>query len=225
MGASEVRAPPPSPARPEPHSASSPARVQRPLARKRTLCSVGTHDLDKVKGPHFTYECMPKADIKFVPLNEASGRVLDCAGDGLAEFYKPTKEKVHAVAKYIPLISGFDKYPVVLDAAGTIMSLPPIINSDSSKIEQSTKNVLIECTAPDYAKASSMVEQMVCAFSWYCKEGFSVEAVDVKYEEPTALVATRKMMHKSAVDAATFRGDDRELARLSAQTPDEAPST
>ena len=31
------------------------------------------------------------------------------------------------------------------------------------------------------------------------------------------------MMHKSAVDAATFRGDDRELARLSAQTPDEAP--
>ena len=55
------------------------------LARKRTLCSVGTHDLDKVKGP-FTYECLPKDKIVFSPLNQ-NGKVLNCADNGLETFY------------------------------------------------------------------------------------------------------------------------------------------
>jgi phenylalanyl-tRNA synthetase beta chain len=181
------------------------------LARKRTLCSVGTHDLDKVKAGTFTYECMPKDQIKFVPLNQ-KGRVLDCTGDGLEKFYNPTTDR--HISKYVPLISHLDKYPVILDAERRLMSLPPIINSDFSKIDQSTTNVFIECTAPEYHKASSLVNQMVCAFSWYCKEQFTVEAVKVEYEDPSALIETKRMLHKSAVEAAKFRGDDRESARL-----------
>ena len=43
-------------------------------------------------------------------------------------------------------------YPVVEDSNGVVLSLPPIINGDHSKITLSTKNILIECTATDLTK-------------------------------------------------------------------------
>lgn len=45
--------------------------------RRRALVSMGTHDLDTVKGP-FTYEALPPDQIKFKPLNQVcSTYVLD----------------------------------------------------------------------------------------------------------------------------------------------------
>merc|ERR1719347_1354256 len=44
-------------------------KLHQNLARKRTLVAIGTHDLDKIKGP-FRYEARPPKDIKFVPLNQ-----------------------------------------------------------------------------------------------------------------------------------------------------------
>lgn len=37
--------------------------------RRRTLVSIGTHDLDSIQGP-FIYDAKPPADIKFIPLNQ-----------------------------------------------------------------------------------------------------------------------------------------------------------
>ena len=45
--------------------------TEKILNRKRSLVSIGTHDLDTLRGP-FTYEALPPEDIKFVPLNEVS---------------------------------------------------------------------------------------------------------------------------------------------------------
>ena len=39
--------------------------------RRRTLVSMGTHDLDTIQGP-FTYEALPPEQIKFAPLNHVS---------------------------------------------------------------------------------------------------------------------------------------------------------
>nr|CCC94828.1 putative phenylalanyl-tRNA synthetase [Trypanosoma congolense IL3000] len=150
------------------------------LARRRALASVGTHDLDKIGQNQFLYAARPAGSIRFVPLNQ-QGRVLDCGGNGLAEFYKDDRH----ISKFIPLLSNFSHYPVVLDGKGeNILSLPPIINSEYSRISTDTKNVFIECTAPDHHKASVLVNQLVCAFSTYCEEPFTVEAVRVEYDEP-----------------------------------------
>ncbi|EAN94336.1 putative phenylalanyl-tRNA synthetase [Trypanosoma cruzi] len=151
------------------------------LARRRTLASVGTHDLDKIGDNNFIYTLKSRESIRFVPLNQR-GRMLDCAGDGLAEFYKDDRQ----ISKYVPLISGLSHYPVIMDREKqSILSLPPIINSDFSCISQETKNIFIECTAPDHYKANVLVNQIVCAFSTYCEEPFTVEAVRVEYEEAT----------------------------------------
>lgn len=148
------------------------------LARRRTLASVGTHDLDKVKTNHFIYACRPRETIKFVPLRQT--KTLDCAGDGLANYYAEDRH----IGKYVPLISSAPVYPVVYDGTGThVLSLPPVINSAYSAMSVDTKNIFIECTAPDHYKAQVLVNQLVCAFSAYCEQPFSVEAVQVEYEE------------------------------------------
>ncbi|TPP41776.1 B3/4 domain family protein [Leishmania donovani] len=150
------------------------------LARRRTLASVGTHDLDKVNTTDFIFACRPRETIRFVPLRQT--RELNCSGNGLTQYYAEDRH----IGKYVPLISSFPTYPVVYDGTGqNVLSLPPIINSRYSAISVDTRNIFIECTAPDHYKAQVLVNQLVCAFSAYCEDPFTVEAVQVNYEEPT----------------------------------------
>ncbi|KAH8615869.1 B3 4 domain [Trypanosoma vivax] len=72
------------------------------LARRRTLASVGTHDLDKIGKTEFLYAARPKETIRFVPLNQRD-RVLDCSGDGLEQFYKEDRH----ISKFVPLFQTF----------------------------------------------------------------------------------------------------------------------
>lgn len=64
-------------------------------------------------------------------------------------------------------------YPVVYDANRVVCSLPPIINSNHSKITLDTKNVFIEITATDEHKASTVLNTLVAMFSEYCSEPFT----------------------------------------------------
>lgn len=49
-------------------------------------------------------------------------------------------------------------YPVIYDKNGVVMSLPPIINGDHSKITLKTKNIFIECTATDLTKVCFVIK-------------------------------------------------------------------
>lgn len=44
-------------------------KLHQNIGRKRTLVSIGTHDLDTVKGP-FLYDARPPSEIRFKPLNQ-----------------------------------------------------------------------------------------------------------------------------------------------------------
>jgi len=57
---------------------------------------------------------------------------------------------------------------VIYDAKGRVLSLPPIINGDHSKITLNTKNVFIEVTATDLTKAHMVLNIMCAMFSGYC---------------------------------------------------------
>lgn len=44
-------------------------KLHQNIGRKRSLVSIGTHDLDTIKGP-FLYDAKPPAQIRFKPLNQ-----------------------------------------------------------------------------------------------------------------------------------------------------------
>ena len=115
-------------------------KLHQNICLRRKLCSMGTHDLDKVKFP-ITYEALPPEDIRFVALKQTEEKdaVQLCK-----DFMDDQKMK-----KFVPILDGHDRFPVFLDADRNVLSLPPLINSDRTKISLDTKNVFIELTATD----------------------------------------------------------------------------
>ncbi|KAJ2822982.1 phenylalanine--tRNA ligase subunit beta, partial [Coemansia furcata] len=150
------------------------------LCHRRTLVSIGTHDLDTIQGP-FTYEARKPEDIKFIPLNQTE--LMD--GHRLIEFYGA---KDSPIEKYLHIIRDSPVFPVVYDANGTVMSLPPLINSNHSKITLDTRNIFIEITATDLTKVGVALNIMLTMFSGYCAEPFAVEPVEVVYPDGKSIV-------------------------------------
>ncbi|KAI8877197.1 beta subunit of phenylalanyl-tRNA synthetase [Backusella circina FSU 941] len=154
-------------------------KLHNNICRKRTLASMGTHDLDTVQGP-FSYEALPHKEIKFVPLNKE----VEVDGDELMELYAEDKH----LGKFLHIIRDSPVYPVVYDANRVVCSLPPIINSDHSKITLDTKNVFIEITATDEHKASTVLNTLCAMFSEYCSEPFTMEPVEIIYPDNTVKI-------------------------------------
>ncbi|XP_034938881.1 phenylalanine--tRNA ligase beta subunit [Chelonus insularis] len=187
-------------------------KLHQNIGRKRSLVSIGTHDLDTIQGP-FIYDAKPPQDIRFVPLNQDK----ECDGFGVMELYAH-----HAQLKqYLPIIKDSPYFPVVYDSKGTVLSLPPIINGNHSKITLNTKNIFIECTATDLTKAKIVIDTIVCAFSQYCKDQFTVEPVEIIYSETKQVLRTPELEYRmneiNGEKAAKYIGIDespREVAKL-----------
>uniref|UniRef100_A0A673WNE3 Phenylalanine--tRNA ligase beta subunit n=1 Tax=Salmo trutta TaxID=8032 RepID=A0A673WNE3_SALTR len=130
-------------------------KLHQNVCRKRTLVAIGTHDLDTISGP-FTYTAKPPGDIRFKPLNQAK----EYTAQELMSLYKTDSHLRH----YLHIIEDEPLYPVIYDSNGIVLSLPPIINGDHSKISLNTKNVFIECTATDLTKAKIVLDMMVTMF-------------------------------------------------------------
>eukprot|EP00004_Rigifila_ramosa_P019166 TRINITY_DN4843_c0_g1_i1.p1 TRINITY_DN4843_c0_g1~~TRINITY_DN4843_c0_g1_i1.p1 ORF type:complete len:586 (-),score=162.72 TRINITY_DN4843_c0_g1_i1:36-1667(-) len=149
-------------------------KLHQNICRRRTLVAIGTHDLDTISGP-FTYEALPPRDIRFKPLNQKK----EMDGAELMTFY----ETDNKLKKFLDIIRAAPRYPVIYDSKRRVLSLPPIINGDHSKITLNTKNVLIECTATDFTKANIVLNTIIAMFSPYCNPPNQCETVDVVYEE------------------------------------------
>uniref|UniRef100_A0A7E4V1W2 Phenylalanine--tRNA ligase beta subunit n=1 Tax=Panagrellus redivivus TaxID=6233 RepID=A0A7E4V1W2_PANRE len=149
-------------------------KLHQNICRRRTLVSMGTHDLDTITGP-FEYRAEAPKDIKFAPLNQT--KVMN--GAELMEFYSTD---LH-LREFLPIIRDKPRYPVIYDSKGVVCSLPPIINGDHSKIKLSTKNILIEVTATDLKKAKIVLDTIVTIYSLYCDQKFTVEPVQVEYPD------------------------------------------
>ncbi|KAJ2521155.1 phenylalanine--tRNA ligase subunit beta [Coemansia sp. RSA 1939] len=149
------------------------------LCRKRKLVSIGTHDLGTIQGP-FTYEAQKPEDIRFVPLDQTE----EMDGHRVISFYE---SDMH-IKKFLDIIRYSPVYPVVYDANRTVMSLPPLINSNHSKITLDTRDVLIEITATDMTKVNMVLNIMVSMFSCYCQDPFVVEPMEVVYPDGRTMV-------------------------------------
>ena len=153
-------------------------KLHQNICRKRTLVAIGTHDLATL-APPFTYAALPPAAFSFVPLAHSQA----FTGEALIEHYR-TDPAVKHIKPYVDIIAGSPVYPLITDSAGTVLSLPPLINGHHSRITLATRDVFIEATATDLAKAHTVLNTMAAMFAEYCAEPFQVEQVEVVYQSP-----------------------------------------
>ena len=145
-------------------------KLHNNICRGRKYVSIGTHDLDTVKGP-FYYRALKPSEFKFVPLN----RTQEVDGNGMMQILKEDPK----LSKYLYLIEDKEVYPLMMDSNGVILSVPPIINGMHTKMTINTKNVLIDITGLDYTKCVIVLKILIAMFSKYCSEPFTVEQVQV----------------------------------------------
>lgn len=126
------------------------------LCRDRKFASIGTYDLDRLSGP-IKYTLVDPDKFRFTPLFWAQREPV--SPRTMLEEHKKGME-------YARLLEGLEAYPALLDSAGLVLSLPPVINAEETKVTANTRNFLVDVTGPNEPivtkalaiLASSMVE-------------------------------------------------------------------
>jgi len=136
------------------------------LGRKRRMVAIGVHNFDVVKPP-ITYTALEPEKIRFIPLD---GKEPLSA--------KEILEQTFQGKKYGWILDGFSRYPILLDSKGMVLSMPPIINGEYTKVTTSTKNLFIDMTG----LSLHVVEQALNVLTTNLAErGGIVESVKVVY--------------------------------------------
>lgn len=106
------------------------------LGRRRRRAAIGIHDLDAVVPP-FSYKAVDSA-FSFVPLGGKQQSTISSILSGTEEG-----------KLYAPALGGKGVFPVITDSKGTVLSFPPIINGDSTRVTTKTKNIFVDVTSTD----------------------------------------------------------------------------
>ena len=122
------------------------------VGRDRKLASIGVYDLATITGP-ITYRTMDPDKEPFVPLGmpgkKMTGRqILESHPKGMA---------------YAELLADHKRYPVLVDSKGLVLSMPPIINSDETKVKKGTTRVFIDVTGISQAAVTKSLDTLVCS--------------------------------------------------------------
>ncbi|MDD2439019.1 MAG: phenylalanine--tRNA ligase subunit beta [Methanosarcinaceae archaeon] len=103
------------------------------LGRNRKKVSIGVHDLAKVKPP-FSYLAVDP-DFEFVPLDFTEKMSM-----------KEILEKHPKGTRFAQLLKGFERYPLIQDSKGNVLSFPPIINGTLTAVSEATTDLFIDVT-------------------------------------------------------------------------------
>ncbi len=108
-------------------------QLHRGLGRNRKNVSVGVHDLGKVKPPFRYLGADPS--FSFVPLDYEEEMTM-------AEIL----EKHPKGIGYRYILEGKERYPLILDSEGNVLSFPPIINGELTRVTESTQEIFLDVT-------------------------------------------------------------------------------
>jgi phenylalanyl-tRNA synthetase beta chain len=110
------------------------------LGRDRKHASIGVYDLDAVEGPDFHYRSVGPEELRFVPLG------YDPAEDANRLTPRAILEQHPKGVAYARLLERFARYPLLCDARGQVLSMPPIINSEPTRVKGDTANFFVDVT-------------------------------------------------------------------------------
>jgi len=137
-------------------------KIHETFGRKRRKIAIGIHDYDKTAPP---YSYRQFRHTTFVPLDMEEEMSL-----------QDVLEKHPKGKEYAWIFGNANEYPVVMDTKG-VVSLPPIINAERTRVTGSTKNLLIEITGTSEYAVRDILHIFATAFA---DRGAKIEDVKLK---------------------------------------------
>jgi len=132
------------------------------IGRKRSKASIGLHNLDTIEFP-LDYTTRP-GNLSFTPLDHSSSLTLT-----------EVLEKTESGIKFRELLLG-SIYPVLIDSRGNLLSFPPVINAEYTRIKAGVKNLLVEVTGVDKTTVDKVLANIAATLA---DIGFSLETVSI----------------------------------------------
>ncbi len=134
------------------------------IGRDRRKAATGIYDLSKLTPPFHYKEVLPESTA-FTPLDTDEKM-------NLAQILKKHPKGI----KYAHLVSHAAKYPLIVDETNQVLSFPPIINCDSSRVTEKTKDLFIEITGTDRSAVNNILNILVTSLA---ARGGKIESVKV----------------------------------------------
>ena len=138
------------------------------IGRKRSKASIGLHNLDTIEFP-LDYTTRP-GNLSFTPLHHSSSLTLS-----------EVLEKTESGKKFRELLLG-SMYPVLMDSRGNLLSFPPVINAEYTRIKGGVKNLLVEVTGVDKTTVDKVLANIAATLA---DIGFSLETVTINQDNNT----------------------------------------
>ena len=130
------------------------------IGRGRSKASIGFHNLDNIE---FPIDYTTTSDnLSFVPLDSSYSLTL-------AEIL----DKSESGKKFGKLLKG-SHYPILRDLKGNLISFPPIINSEVTRIKDGVDNLFVEVTGIDIKTVDNVLANIVATLA---DIGFKLETV------------------------------------------------
>jgi phenylalanyl-tRNA synthetase beta chain len=170
------------------------------IGRDRRKASIGIHDLSRVCAP-FRYTL---GEVAFVPLD-------------FSEPMTPAEIlSVHPKGKEYAHIVG-DHHPLILDANDQVLSFPPIINGELTRVTEKTTDLFIDVTGIELKAIQDCLNILVAAL--HDREAL-IETVDVVYG------GDGRVLHTPNMGGSTFFVKNSDIIRrIGAEIADEAITT
>jgi phenylalanyl-tRNA synthetase beta chain len=166
------------------------------VGRNRRKVSIGVHDLARIKPPFRYIAQYP--DFKFTPLDFTEPMTM-----------REILEKHPKGVKFASILEKFDKYPLILDADENVLSFPPIINGELTRVTEETTDIFIEVTGLD--QSVSVALNIVAAS--LAERGGRIESVtiDGKVQTPKLEPVIMNLENKEVRELLGFDLTDEEI--------------
>ncbi len=133
------------------------------VGRGRSKVAIGIHDLDTVKPP-FPY-IASRRSRGFIPLDFTEKMTMD-----------EILEKHPKGRDYAKIVKDFSLFPLIVDDDDHVLSFPPIINGERTRVTLDTKNILLDTTGTD-PRAVRVAVNIICTAM--AEAGATIESVEI----------------------------------------------
>ncbi len=134
--------------------------------RKRRAASIGIYDLDTVS-PEIRYTALMPDEIQFRPLEKTApltgGQILKETDQG---------------RDYGGILADFENYPLLVDAMGVVLSMPPVVNSEETKVSLRSRNLFVDVTGISERLVNQVLNILLCSLA---ERGGKLESVKISY--------------------------------------------
>ncbi len=146
------------------------------VGRGRSKVAIGIHDMDTVRPPFHYIASRPSRG--FIPLDFTEKMTMT-----------EILEKHPKGRDYAKIVKDFPLYPLIVDDDDHVLSFPPIINGERTRVTIDTKNILLDTTGTD-KRAVSVAVNIICTAM--AEAGAKIESVEIGgVQTPTLAPAER----------------------------------